>query len=811
MTTEPDNTHKGYINTLVTTLKDNSIWAKIDIAYLLAAHTNANDEALINIVNPGTFDGVEVPNGGSLTFTQYEGFASDGNAYINTSYNPSTDATNFALNSGAIGVYSRSDIFEARYEFGGHTNGASIDGSVIALTNDNFYGSINCADITGTSLDSTQGMYVASRLSSGDVDLYRNGSKVKDDTTSSGSLFNGDLYLCNRNVNGSPGTPSTKQLSFAFISSGLTLSEVSTLSEAVNEYMTSLGKNVYSGSGNPLLPPPSYITVNSTFENISIHLDLTSLGQTDSDLDSTFVIEYKEAVSLGPYLPSAPVARCHTGYTIDGSATTYNFWAGSCMHLNPDTEYEVKTTYYDPDEGSAVIDIFSASTQAYPTTPTTQKYCIPGTSGGDGSSGNPWQGLQTAVDNASAGDNIECANGTYDDISITSLSGTKANPIRFYAANVRQAIIDANASIYGIQINPSSGTIDYIEFDGFEIRDATSGGIGIHECNFISIKNCYIWDVPNGIRARGWDNDNINHTYIYNNKIIGNTTWPRTDGGWGPDKGVWTSGNNETICYNEISNFDDGISWESQNFDEVNYGADIHHNYVHKIVDDAVEIDESVSNVRVYKNYIYDARDGVSTGPLHGGPCYVFRNVIYNMETSGHKLTRGGTGVYMYNNTECMLGYGHVNSSSSKSTWNNTITKNMAGFSQFDFYAQFGSLPDSTDHDWNYNFFYSSTYSVRYIWNNTAYTTAASLYSAHGLAQNDGTITFSDVTTGSLPTDDYDAHSPGSYDWRPTSGSGLIGAGIKINNVNDPWDSANPPTAGAFVYNETLDSVGCNF
>jgi hypothetical protein len=562
---------------------------------------------------------------------------------------------------------------------------------------------------------------------------------------------------------------------------------------------------------------PSYIAANATPRGISIHLDISSggLNKPDADLDSTFSVLYRK-LGTGRWYSSAPAARCHTGYVIDTVTTTYNFWAASCCHLEEDTTYQIRVNFYDPDATPAHVWIFEVTTDYYLDIPSNNKYCIPGTSGGDGSSGNPWQGLQTAYNNCSAGDNISCGNGTYAKFTMNSTkSGTRANPIRFFAENDRLAVIDAAAGHYGVEINPSSGTVSHIMIDGFEIKGSTdndaAASITITDCDHITIQNCYMHDTVHGIRARGWNNDNIHHIYVYNNKMIGNTTWPRTDGGWDSAKGIWCSGNNDEYAYNTVTNFDDGISWESQNYDEVNYGCDIHHNFVNKIVDDGIEMDESVSNCRIYRNNVFNCRDAVSYGPIHGGPVYTFRNWIYNMETSGHKLTRGGTGCYLYNNSECMLGYGHVNSSSSKSTWNNTRTINTASWGDLDFYAQFGNLPDSTDHDWDWNLFYSDTYTVRYIWDNTAYTTAASLYAAHGLAQNDGTIDFTDVTTGSLPTDEFVAHSPGSYDFRPTVGSDLRDAGTFVPNLNDLWDITSNPTVGAFLYNETVGTIGCDF
>jgi hypothetical protein len=62
-----------------------------------------------------------------------------------------------------------------------------------------------------------------------------------------------------------------------------------------------------------------------------------------------------------------------------------------------------------------------------------------------------------------------------------------------------------------------------------------------------------------------------------------------------------------------------------------------------------------------------------------------------------------------------------------------------------------------------------------------------------------------------MPTGDFDEHDPDDYDFRPTSGSDLTDAGVFLPNINEPWDKGSTPTVGAFLYNETIEQIGCDF
>jgi hypothetical protein len=90
-------------NKLIEDLKTAGVWDKLDVFYMFA-NTGSSGFALINWKNPnGTTNASAV---GSLTFngSAFQGAAS---AFINTNYNPTTQAVNFSQNNAGIGVWKR--------------------------------------------------------------------------------------------------------------------------------------------------------------------------------------------------------------------------------------------------------------------------------------------------------------------------------------------------------------------------------------------------------------------------------------------------------------------------------------------------------------------------------------------------------------------------------------------------------------------------------------------------------------------------------------------------------------------------------
>jgi len=95
MTNKPSANIASEQDLLVRRFKSYGVWELWDWAYLLAQESNDDGEALINMVNPGTFD-AECVNSGDVTFTSNEGFLTGGtNGYIRTNYTPSSDGVNY--------------------------------------------------------------------------------------------------------------------------------------------------------------------------------------------------------------------------------------------------------------------------------------------------------------------------------------------------------------------------------------------------------------------------------------------------------------------------------------------------------------------------------------------------------------------------------------------------------------------------------------------------------------------------------------------------------------------------------------------
>ena len=81
-----DDTYKGYINTLVTTLKSDGNWTKLDRLWLFANTTTGN--AIIDLKALASATLVNAP-----AFVADQGYTGDGStSYINSNYTP-TNAT----------------------------------------------------------------------------------------------------------------------------------------------------------------------------------------------------------------------------------------------------------------------------------------------------------------------------------------------------------------------------------------------------------------------------------------------------------------------------------------------------------------------------------------------------------------------------------------------------------------------------------------------------------------------------------------------------------------------------------------------
>jgi len=237
--TKPDASIALAQNRLVRTLRDEGLWDRMDLFYVFAQ--DASDNALINWVNPGTFDASAIL---APEFTAYEGYTVDGvGSYLDTNYAPSDDAINLSLNSAAIGYYNRTDNPLTAYNDMGVQDGTHL--LAVQVYGSDLYGAVNDDGWTNIA-DQPYGFKVAIRRDDSNVYIYDGGGQVDTDATSSTQIpaNSYNVFIGARNINGSAANYAARQYSISFIGGGLTGDEVAILNTAVETYMDGIGKGV---------------------------------------------------------------------------------------------------------------------------------------------------------------------------------------------------------------------------------------------------------------------------------------------------------------------------------------------------------------------------------------------------------------------------------------------------------------------------------------------------------------------------------------------------------------------------------------
>ncbi|MCR4408333.1 MAG: right-handed parallel beta-helix repeat-containing protein, partial [Anaerolineae bacterium] len=187
-----------------------------------------------------------------------------------------------------------------------------------------------------------------------------------------------------------------------------------------------------------LLVPPAPVYASASLELYgtfqAMGVIVTIAASDDPDNDATTAVEYRLSES-GEYRQGFPLARV---------ANTR--FVGSLFWLEPDTSYEVRVTFSDPDHGPLDGDTVqgTASTRAEITIPTPSKsyYVSPTGSGTECTLTGPCA-LSYAVSQAQAGEEIVLRGGVYyqDEISLPR-SGTSGAPIVIRGYDGETAILD---------------------------------------------------------------------------------------------------------------------------------------------------------------------------------------------------------------------------------------------------------------------------------------------------------------------------------------------------------------------------------
>jgi uncharacterized repeat protein (TIGR01451 family) len=540
---------------------------------------------------------------------------------------------------------------------------------------------------------------------------------------------------------------------------------------------------------------PGDIAVRSTFVNIGVLWPVTG----DVDRDSRMTLEFRQQGDTD-WSPAAPAMRANPGTIVDGQPLGLNHWAASAMFLQPGTPYDLRATLSDPD-GGTVTRLLSAMTRSepQPNPNGSQRYVVPGNGGGDGSAGAPFRGASAAVAAAQPGDVFVLAAGTYAAFTVTK-SGLPGTPIVFRGPIAGGAIIDGAATTRGV-VTLADG-VSWVILDQLSIQN---GAYGVHAQSVqnVVLRRSTIRDVDFGYYNTREDNLEANQTLI-DNQIVGRVPWPGT--GIPLQRGIDLRGSGNIVAYNFVQNFGDCISVQPI------YGPggdnDIYGNDARFCVDDGIEIDYSIANTRVWRNRVTNARTGVSTQPIRGGPAYILRNMLFNLESSPIKLNNSPSGIFVFHNSSVMLGNGL---SDPGVTWRNVQLRNNAIVgTRYAF--EFVTVRDEGFRDFDYNAWHT-THTTNtpadpdFKWENVRYARLTNLR-AIGVETHGIEAALSHFVNATLPTAATEALPPESRNLSLVTGAPEIDAGQVLPNINDSFVFDGKPDIGAFEYALPLPAYG---
>jgi hypothetical protein len=247
MTVRPDNNRRAAINTLIATLKANSIWASLDGLYLFGAHTS--QAGLLNWCrNSANFTAVNSPN-----FVADIGFSGDGvSSYLlmpnNAGNQVTTQPTNIQLSvwvSQKPYVANEASLIAMAYGWNTYLTPAADSTRASWL--------VTRASTTSPgrmfTTSSRTGLFTLTRPTSSAAYLYRDGSLIGTDSTSYDtgagatteiSIFKSASYASVQQNAATSTVYSTGTVSFCCYGSGLTNSQTALLYNAINDYMTAI-------------------------------------------------------------------------------------------------------------------------------------------------------------------------------------------------------------------------------------------------------------------------------------------------------------------------------------------------------------------------------------------------------------------------------------------------------------------------------------------------------------------------------------------------------------------------------------------
>jgi hypothetical protein len=237
-----DPTQQSAINTLVVDLKGYSIWSKMKALYPFVGGTSTTMK--YNLKDPRDLDVAFILTwNGGLTYSS-TGLLGGVNGYADTKLSPSSV---LSLNSTHISFYSRTDTSTSEnVEMGVNdiNNNSRLFIAPKFSGANTAYRAVNSAQAGPGASPNMQGFFIASRVNSTAMKLYRNSSVLFNDSTSSNTLNSTNMFLLAYNNPGGFNYYTDRECAFASIGDGLDDTEAANFYTAVQNFNTALARQV---------------------------------------------------------------------------------------------------------------------------------------------------------------------------------------------------------------------------------------------------------------------------------------------------------------------------------------------------------------------------------------------------------------------------------------------------------------------------------------------------------------------------------------------------------------------------------------
>ena len=543
------------------------------------------------------------------------------------------------------------------------------------------------------------------------------------------------------------------------------------------------------------LPLPNEVDL----EEPTLHsLGVRWLIEGENSADTTIEVNYRK-VGETNWVTGMPLFRVESEALADMDPLTSNqtLFAGSLFYLTPGTEYEVILRRIESN-GDSTDYTFTQNTRSEPIAPGPLRtfHVIPGSGGGSGSEGDPFQGFYAADQVAEPGDLFLIHGGTYTGPVTLTQDGTSEAPIVWRGAEDGDAIIQDPDGNVGIRVNGRR----YLYLEKLTVQNVR-WGIRVIGASDLVIRRCHFKNANTGIFGDGGGQERL---FISDNILDGGVNWPEpADGEY---RGIELAGIGHIIAYNEIKNYRDGVDtrlpWPTR-------GIDIHNNEISECRDDGIELDFSQHNVRAYRNRITNVSTGISFQPSRGGPNYALHNSIYNVGHETFKLhitsaDRTSGGVLLHNTV--------VKKDVAFRVWSNegpahyfTAKNNLMIGSPAQYAIELTPLY-MLYADFDYNA-WAQTSSFAY-WNGRSYSTLTAFQNATGLEEHSLIVNdISKVFSGSIAIPEDTLIKYPLMDLRLGSGSPVVDKGVSLPGINDGF-SGFAPDIGAYEAGQELPHYG---